>query len=830
MKRKKIWIYLLALTAIGVSAAALAVGCGSKENNEIAVDLYDYQQLDRREYFDIFYKDYLPEGVYGAWTEACDFELLSDRVRLKAPQEGVYDVHIGVKDGASRKLTFRFYSTAEYNLLNGGFERGNLDGWTMEGEAFGVSDEVTYFDDIYTPVPGIGQDGWYFLDGFDVREGFGREPLTGTISSSSFTAAGSGYITFKLGGGCSDNLTVSLYCGQDKITSFNNYLFSDPYRSIALTDYYYKIPEAYMGKKLRFVLSDDASGDFGGITADSFRTYYAEAPDLSGMYKAGNASEENQGEEWVERDGGNGTKRAYSPPFKVENNLSFTLEGGNSPQLNLRLMAGEEEIAVFNNWRKEKTDYIFTDPSIKGKTCRFILDDLDKNDELSVFDIFSTAALPDDENVFQAGYIKGEPYDLKKHLSPDTAINELEGGFESLKDWFTVDLQGYEICENGEFFGDIYTLNKPTYGADGKFLTGCNLNGNMAGLSGTGTLYSKTFIAAGSGYITFKLGGANIKTLYLRLMKYEEGGGHIEIARFNNYLFSDPYRSMALTNYGYKIPKKYLGQKLFFELTDEESTAAFAALSIDSLHTFYEIAPVIYNGSVLPITNRADSLKLTDDKNIYPAGYMVPFFSDVTEKLGLENAQKSLRNGDFENGREGWFSASPDAFGAYKISSESTYFESYYPNNIPIFNKTGTYFLNGFGNEAFTGKIYSQAFVANGWITFKLGGGNSKNLKLRLMCYADGTDDVEIARFNNYLFSDPYRSMALTRYAYKIPDKYEGKYCYFIIEDDSETNFGALTVDEIKTFYKNPPAIDGKVSDAVKADKTFRAGYIGGEV
>lgn len=94
------------------------------------------------------------------------------------------------------------------------------------------------------------------------------------------------------------------------------------------------------------------------------------------------------------------------------------------------------------------------------------------------------------------------------------------------------------------------------------------------------------------------------------------------------------------------------------------------------------------------------------------------------------------------------------------------------------------------------------------------------------MCYVDGVDDIEIACFNNYLFSDPYRSMALTRYAYKIPEKFDGKYCYFVIEDNSTTNFGAITVDEIKTSYLSPPVINGNIDDAVRLDTTFLAGYI----
>lgn len=94
--------------------------------------------------------------------------------------------------------------------------------------------------------------------------------------------------------------------------------------------------------------------------------------------------------------------------------------------------------------------------------------------------------------------------------------------------------------------------------------------------------------------------------------------------------------------------------------------------------------------------------------------------------------------------------------------------------------------------------------------------------------HVDGVNDKEIARFNNYLFSDPYRSMTLTRYAYRIPAEYDGAYCYFIIEDELTSGFGAITLDEVVTSYASPPVIDGTPTDEPEEDTTFPAGYLGG--
>lgn len=83
------------------------------------------------------------------------------------------------------------------------------------------------------------------------------------------------------------------------------------------------------------------------------------------------------------------------------------------------------------------------------------------------------------------------------------------------------------------------------------------------------------------------------------------------------------------------------------------------------------------------------------------------------------------------------------------------------------------------------------------------------------MQYVEGGDDIEIAKFNNNLFSDPYRSFGMTKYAWQIPEEYVGQKLYFVLHDEatSDTPFGVLTADEFKTDYAigQEPVIDGKL-------------------
>ncbi|MGI6781359.1 MAG: hypothetical protein ACOX56_00760 [Acholeplasmataceae bacterium] len=120
--------------------------------------------------------------------------------------------------------------------------------------------------------------------------------------------------------------------------------------------------------------------------------------------------------------------------------------------------------------------------------------------------------------------------------------------------------------------------------------------------------------------------------------------------------------------------------------------------------------------------------------------------------------------------------------------------------------KLGTYFLTTETNYDFQGTLTSEAFIVDGsgWITIKIGGNKTDNLYVSLMKYVDDSEDIELAKFNNNLFSDPYRSFAMTKYAYQIPEEYFGDILYFVINDyaTSDTPFGAITIDEIITYYE----------------------------
>src|SRR5699024_10143578 len=98
---------------------------------------------------------------------------------------------------------------------------------------------------------------------------------------------GSGYITWKMAGNCTERLQFVLMQyneeGEDvEIAKFNNWYFGVYAGSgFIFREYYYQIPQEYLGSKCYFKVVDEASAEetgFSFINLDSIVTYYETAP------------------------------------------------------------------------------------------------------------------------------------------------------------------------------------------------------------------------------------------------------------------------------------------------------------------------------------------------------------------------------------------------------------------------------------------------------------------------------------------------------------------------------------------------------------------------
>ena len=174
---------------------------------------------------------------------------------------------------------------SKYQIVNGGFETGDLTGWTVEGGNFGnVSSSTIWWHESYL----FNKSGTYFFNGWS-----GNEGDTGSITSSAFEVGGSGYITFKLGGGKNSELCNVEIIDADTnevLAKYGNQLYKDLNRTyptngvikdLESDGYYlanmvlYKADlSEFIGRNVKIRINDQAVNDWGLLFFDDFVTYY----------------------------------------------------------------------------------------------------------------------------------------------------------------------------------------------------------------------------------------------------------------------------------------------------------------------------------------------------------------------------------------------------------------------------------------------------------------------------------------------------------------------------------------------------------------------------
>ncbi len=353
------------------------------------------------------------------------------------------------------------------------------------------------------------------------------------------------------------------------------------------------------------------------------------------------------------------------------------------------------------------------------------------------------------------------------------------GGFDLDLDGWTLDgmLDGAEndaalggISEETGYWENDPSGVDPLFYNDGKFFSAYAAG---AAEGATGTLRSSNFIIGGSGWITYKLGGAkNIEQVYLEVVS-ADGAKRVTLPNFD---WSDNAGSLVrgctlvsyranLIEYGFS-----LGEEVYLLLTDNGAND-YGLFFLDSVVTYY------------------------------------PVGSEPDDSFNLVSKYRLL-NGGFETGSlMGW-----ELTGDIGVVSQDS---TYWNNPDKVYGKEGEYLFtwwswdaqanDGAGaevkREGNTGTLKSRVFTLkkNAIVSFLFGGGGG-NQNIYLEFVNAETDEV-LAKFYNTSPSDG----RLVKYWYEFAELSEDTQCYLRVTDNATSGWGCFALDGVETNLAAAP-------------------------
>jgi len=190
------------------------------------------------------------------------------------------------KEGFKATINSDVETESEYQVFNGTFETGDLTGWTASSNNANEQIAVVSYENKWWNNQPYNKKGNCLLTGIDC------EGNVGTLTSSAFTVGGSGYISYLLGGcGNPRECYVSIIDAEtnEELRRYSNSYFVDYNDQLALLNrgenlanmvQYYADLTSLIGQSVKIRITDNATSNWGLVTADSFITYYANSENI----------------------------------------------------------------------------------------------------------------------------------------------------------------------------------------------------------------------------------------------------------------------------------------------------------------------------------------------------------------------------------------------------------------------------------------------------------------------------------------------------------------------------------------------------------------------
>ena len=546
----------------------------------------------------------------------------------------------GVAGTLEYTIKLSLKDTTAYRLVNGGFENG-MDGWTVVGNVGNVSSDTHYW-------VGDGEcaDGFLFdMDGTKMFSAYATndEAAFGTLTSSTFTVGGSGFVTFKLGAMKNGNQVyvdvVNAETG-DIIARYYNGLWADRTNDVksgcTLVAYKANLSE-FAGTKIFFRVSDYGTNDYGLFFADSFVTYYEEEP-TEGFNNATPVEYEFAGNIYDVFNGGfekgdlSGWQNDGEPGAVTDADYFFSGvaygKDGNFLYSGVEDAHYEGETLVKNGNGKEGNRGILTSSVFEIGGSGYITYMLGGGGNefcfVQVIDAvtgevlgrYHQQAMDDavlktyvaDLSAYKGRIARIQVVDqassgwgcvsfdnvVTYHTSKPAGIDAIDircqivnGGFETgnLYGWESIGEIGVVTNASGYWGGNI------PYEKVGEYLfTGVESNGaDTMRENNQGTLTSSAFIIGGTGYISFKLGGGGNENCYIQII---DATTNEVLAKYRQQAQQDA----KLIQYVADL-SAYIGSTVKLQVVDYASSG-WGCVSFDNVVTYYESTEHLPEGAI----------------------------------------------------------------------------------------------------------------------------------------------------------------------------------------------------------------------------------------